>query len=371
MHRLVFEFGDIEEEPAFIRTGADGPDLAALRSYAEQLAGGMSDAFPFRFGAVHVETAARPAGDARQDTPAGTLSAEDQAYWDAYRICWPGASNPGAVAAALARNSAALTSSLRSTQAVRDHPALRAIAAQLALLHGITALGPPEGVYEAVERRVAALGLISPPPGEVQRPAPPAGGGQDRPGPPGPVSGLAVQRITHLAGTGGDGQAAEEYLLAGPDGSTPVRADVLGDGSYRLIPQLAGDHAISDELFIRAVLAIDAHRARAGHAGAWRPLGDREMRLACGSRAGSWTEEYTRGYLARRYGGARRDGPQWSVPVLDWDTASHAATLAGTAGPAALPGREPPGPRRAAGTAAPASRRAQLQPGSPPRSTAR
>jgi hypothetical protein len=236
MHRLVFEFGDIEEEPEFSRTRADSIDLVALRNYAEQMASGMSDAFPFRFGSVHVETDTQPAGEAREDTPAGTLSPEDQAYWDAYRICWPGASNPGAVAATLSRHSVALTRSLRSTQAVRDHPALRAIAAQLALLHGITALGPPEGVYEAVERRVAALGLVPLPPGEAHGPSLPARDDQDRPGQLGRVSGFVGHRLQHPAGAGGGGDlvgeeapgplhaAAGPHRAAGPGMSASRRA---------------------------------------------------------------------------------------------------------------------------------------------------
>ena len=91
------------------------------------------------------------------------LSPEDRAYADAQRIIWPGAVNPAAVTAVLARHASALTSQLRDTQAVRDHPALRAIAAQAAMLFRVDQMGAPPEVYDTVERHAASISPESTP----------------------------------------------------------------------------------------------------------------------------------------------------------------------------------------------------------------
>lgn len=346
--RLIFPFEEIngpdDGGPGSARAG--GTDLAALRSYAERLAGEMSEAFPFRFGAVAVEAGTPAVGPHAAEEPA--LSPEDQAYRDAYRICWPGASNPGAVAATLAKHSAALTRSLRDTRAVRDHPALQAIAAQLAMLHGITALGPPEGVYEAVQQRAAALGL---------------GTGSGGPGKPGQVSGLTVEPVQPPVRSGEDtGLVAERYRVTGPGGGAPVRADVLADGSYRLVRQPPeGEQAIADDLFMRVTIAVDAHRAYNGHSGEWRPLGDREMRLALRASPVPLDENQTRRFLERCYGDARRDGGRWFVHVHDQDTVPNAFPWL-----AAAQGHGRGGPGRPAAAATRAARRTRDPGGSPP-----
>lgn len=287
------------------------------------------------------------AGPPAAEEPAQALSPEDQAYRDAYRICWPGASNPGAVAATLAKHSAALTHSLRDTRAVRDHPALQAIAAQLALLYGITALGPPEGVYEAVRQRAAALGLVTQP-------------GTGGPGKPGPVSGLAIEPVQPLVTAGED-----TGLVTGPDGSAPVRADVLADGSYRLIWQREGEQVISDDLFMRVTIAVDAHRAYNGHSGERRPLGDREISLALRASPAPLDEKQTRRLLGRCYGDARQDGGRWLVHVHDQDTVPNPFPWL-----AAAQGHGRSGPGRPAATTR-AARRTRDPGGNPPRPAGR
>jgi hypothetical protein len=86
---------------------------------------------------------------------------------------------------------------------------------------------------------------------------------------------------------------------------------------------------------MRIMLAVDSHRARAGHDGEWRPLSDLEERLACGGGRVPRPDWYTQAHLNRRYGDARRHGRGWSVPVSDRDTAEHAAASPAVPGPAA------------------------------------
>jgi hypothetical protein len=163
---------------------------------------------------------------------------------------------------------------------------------------------------------------------------------------------------------------AERYLVTGPaDRDTPVYADVLTDGSYRVLRAMPGQLIAGDELFMRITLAVDTHRARASHDGEWRPLGDLEERLACGGGRVPRPEWYTQELLTRRYGAARRSGRQWSVPVSDRDLAEHAAAApATTLGPAApdFPAANPlAGNAPHADAARPAPARSMPAPGPP------
>jgi hypothetical protein len=65
---------------------------------------------------------------------------EAEIWRDAWRIADPGASNPVAVARTLFAASAYLIGEI-GTDGVRKHPALRLIAAQLASLYSVNALG--------------------------------------------------------------------------------------------------------------------------------------------------------------------------------------------------------------------------------------
>lgn len=84
-------------------------------------------------------------------------AAEDQAWRDAYRINWPGASNPAAVASTLHRNTSALIP-LIGTDEARKHPALRAIAGHLAFLYGQGA-GASVALLDEVEVNAVRLGI--------------------------------------------------------------------------------------------------------------------------------------------------------------------------------------------------------------------
>jgi hypothetical protein len=84
-------------------------------------------------------------------------TAEDQAWADAYRVNFPGASNPVAVASALARNSAALLHEI-GTDGIREHPALRAIAGHLAFLYGYS-LGAEVYLLDETEINAVRLGI--------------------------------------------------------------------------------------------------------------------------------------------------------------------------------------------------------------------
>lgn len=83
---------------------------------------------------------------------------EDAAWREAHYIASVGASNPSAVAHALARNSSALQPYL-GTDGVRQHPALRAIAGHLAYLYGY-GLGPDMGVLDALRQNATRLGIV-------------------------------------------------------------------------------------------------------------------------------------------------------------------------------------------------------------------
>ena len=85
--------------------------------------------------------------------PASDTFNEDQAYRDAARI-GQGASNPVAIAGTLHVHSRALLHA-QGTDAVRRHPALRVIAAQLGYLYGIS-LGPEVGDASAVRNYITA-----------------------------------------------------------------------------------------------------------------------------------------------------------------------------------------------------------------------
>ena len=75
---------------------------------------------------------------------------EASIYQDAWRIAYPGAANPVAVAGTLARASAALLH-VSGTDAVRKHPALRVMAGQLAMLYNVNAIGPELEDLDKVE----------------------------------------------------------------------------------------------------------------------------------------------------------------------------------------------------------------------------
>jgi hypothetical protein len=92
---------------------------------------------------------------------ASELSPVDQAWKAAYEINWVGASNPVAVAHALAKHSSAIMGELHDTAAVKQHDALRAIAGQLAYLYGL-ALGPSEETLDAVKANAERIGCIIP-----------------------------------------------------------------------------------------------------------------------------------------------------------------------------------------------------------------
>jgi hypothetical protein len=84
---------------------------------------------------------------------------EDAAWTDAYRIAWVGAANPAAAAGSLGRHSAALAHEI-GTAAARKHPALRAMAGQVAFLFSVDRFGPPVDVLDAVEANAVRLGLM-------------------------------------------------------------------------------------------------------------------------------------------------------------------------------------------------------------------
>lgn len=85
---------------------------------------------------------------------------EDAIWRDAYRIAWVGASNPVAVAGALAKHSAALLH-IAGTADVENHPGLRAIAGHLAYLYRF-GLGPEIEQLDEVERQAYRLGILQP-----------------------------------------------------------------------------------------------------------------------------------------------------------------------------------------------------------------
>jgi hypothetical protein len=76
--------------------------------------------------------------------------AERQIYRDAWRIAEPGAVNPVAVAGTLAAASSALLHRI-GTDGVKNHPALRVMAGQLAMLYNVSSLGADIRDYNAVQ----------------------------------------------------------------------------------------------------------------------------------------------------------------------------------------------------------------------------
>lgn len=168
-------------------------------------------------------------------------------------------------------------------------------------------------------------------------------------GQPGPESRLTAEPLPRRLRDPGCG---ERYLIrGGPSG--PLRAEVDGDGSYRVTPVAGPSRLLGDGLLARVITAVDACRARAGHDGRWRPLGRREELLALGPRRRS--HDQALGDLLRRYGDARRDGQQWYVPVRDRDTAPQDGTAPD--GPSLRPEHVPDGSRRRAPGPAPARSR--------------
>jgi hypothetical protein len=92
-------------------------------------------------------------------TEIAELSAEDQAWKDAYLMNWVGASNPVAVARKLADHTSALMRELHDTRAVCAHPALRAMVGQLAFLMG-ESLGPADTTLDAVKANAERIGCV-------------------------------------------------------------------------------------------------------------------------------------------------------------------------------------------------------------------
>jgi hypothetical protein len=86
---------------------------------------------------------------------------EDDIYADAYRIIDPGAVNAGAVAATLGRGYAFMSHQIGSQEA-RRHPALRAMAGQLAMLFKVDRWGGDIEDINAVMDKAKELGIQYP-----------------------------------------------------------------------------------------------------------------------------------------------------------------------------------------------------------------
>ena len=99
--------------------------------------------------------------DSLEEARARLWGAEDVAWKDAYGIAFIGAVNPLAVAGTLARDSSALMDVLRSTKAVCEHPALRAIAEHLAFLYS-AGLGATVEHLDWIEYHARRLGIFVP-----------------------------------------------------------------------------------------------------------------------------------------------------------------------------------------------------------------
>lgn len=82
---------------------------------------------------------------------------EDDVYADAWRIADPGAVNPVAVAVALAESAKVIMHLTGDTQTVRNHPALKVIAAQLAMLFDVDKFGAEVSTYDVVQMRAESL----------------------------------------------------------------------------------------------------------------------------------------------------------------------------------------------------------------------
>lgn len=83
---------------------------------------------------------------------------EDEAWREAYRIAYIGASNPVACASSLARSSADMLHAL-GTDGIKQHHALRAIAGHLAFLYGY-GFGPDIELLDEVEANAKRLGIF-------------------------------------------------------------------------------------------------------------------------------------------------------------------------------------------------------------------
>lgn len=83
---------------------------------------------------------------------------EDQLWRDAYLIAHAGASNPVAVARTLREHCKTVLARTHSSDAVRQHPALRAIAGHLAFLFG-QGIGPEFADLDTVSRECKARGI--------------------------------------------------------------------------------------------------------------------------------------------------------------------------------------------------------------------
>lgn len=77
-------------------------------------------------------------------------TSEYEIYRDAWRIADPGAVNAAAVANSLAKGSHFLVHRIGS-EGVRNHPALKVMAAQLAMLFDVTKFGADVEVYDQVK----------------------------------------------------------------------------------------------------------------------------------------------------------------------------------------------------------------------------
>ncbi len=82
---------------------------------------------------------------------------EDDVYADAWRIANPGAVNPVAVAVTLAESAKVIMHLTGDTASVRNHPALKAIAGQLAMLFDVSKFGAEISDYDAVQKRAESL----------------------------------------------------------------------------------------------------------------------------------------------------------------------------------------------------------------------
>lgn len=83
---------------------------------------------------------------------------EKDVYRDAWHIAEPGAVNPLAVAGTLTRASKVIMDIYRDTSSVRQHPALKVIAGQLAMLFNVDRAGADFEDYEAVRTVFDQLG---------------------------------------------------------------------------------------------------------------------------------------------------------------------------------------------------------------------
>jgi hypothetical protein len=84
---------------------------------------------------------------------------EDALWREAHRIAWVGASNPAVAATSLGKWTQAVITGTGNTEAAKQHPALRAMAGQVAFLFG-QALGADDESANQLEKNCQRLGLI-------------------------------------------------------------------------------------------------------------------------------------------------------------------------------------------------------------------